>query len=128
MRSTYRDASGSPVHAVQLNRQRRKQVPSKNIDQRIAEKLAAQKKLSEDIAQLKRDQAKKERAKRQQAERQLGRLAVQCGLDQFTPDELRVVFQKAARELRENSQNEPHPSDPTPSDDKQAVHTVNSMT
>jgi chorismate mutase len=92
-------------------------MPTKSIDQRIADKLDAQKKLAEEIAQLKREQAQKVRSERQRVERQLGRLAVQCGLDAFTQEELRAVFQRLARELTQERQHGRHSGDRFDSDD-----------
>ena len=90
---------------------------TKSIKQRLAFKLDAQKKLAEEIAQLKREQAKKAKSERQRVERQLGRLAVQCGLDAFSQEALRAVFQRLERELTQARQNGRHPGDRFNSDD-----------
>lgn len=80
-------------------------MPTKSIEARLASKLEAQKKLSQEIAELKREQAQQAKAERQRVERQIGRLAVQCGLDAFTRDELRVAFEKLVRELNKKRPN-----------------------
>lgn len=103
-------------------------MPTKTLDQRLASKLEAQKKLGEEIAELKREQAKREKAERQKVERQLGRLAVQCGLGEFAQDELKGVFQKAQRELSKRHPNGRHPGDPFNSEDDLVKVNANSNT
>lgn len=91
---------------------------SKSIDERIASKLEAQQKLSEEIAQLKREQAKKDKAEREKTERQLGRLAMACGLGEFALDELKGIFQKAKGECLNRHDNGRRSSQRLNSEDK----------
>ena len=93
----------------------------------IAAKLAAQQKLTEEIADLKREQSKKERMERQKAERRIGRLAVQCGLHVFTQEQLQPVFQRAEKELREQLEHGRHPHDRSDSDEEQGIVSSASM-
>ena len=92
-------------------------MPTKSLDQRLADKLGAQKKLTEEIAELKREQAQKAKAERQRMERRLGRLAVQCGLGEFTEEALKAAFQRLARDLAQERQPERRPDTGFNSDD-----------
>jgi hypothetical protein len=91
------------------------------IDNKIAAKIAAQQKLTEEIAGLRREQSKKARAERQKAERRIGRLAVKCGLHVFTQEQLQPVFQRAEKELREKGQTVRHLHDRSDSDEEQGI-------
>jgi hypothetical protein len=98
------------------------------IDNKIAAKIAAQQKLTEEIATLRREQSKKERLERQKAERRIGRLAVKCGLHVFTQEQLQPVFQRAEKELRETGQNVRHPEVTSQRDGKHAELGMDSIT
>lgn len=94
---------------------------SNRIDKQIAVKIAAQQKLTDEIAALKREQTKKKELERQKAERRIGRLAVKCGLHVFTKEQLQPIFQQAEKRLREQGQNGHHPHDRSDSDEEQGI-------
>jgi hypothetical protein len=73
-------------------------MPTKSIEARLASKLEAQKRLGEEIPELKREQAQKAKAERQRVERQIGRLAIQYGFDEWTQEELKAAFEILLRE------------------------------
>lgn len=97
------------------------------IDRKMAAKIEAQQKLTEEIAALRREQSAKERAERQKAERRIGRLAVKCGLHIFTREQLQPVFQRAEKELREQVENVRHLHDRSDSDEEHGVVPCASM-
>lgn len=91
------------------------------IHKKITAKIAAQQKLTDEIAALRREQSKKERAERQKAERRIGRLAVKCGLHVFTQEQLQPLFQRVEKELREKGQNGRHLHARSDSDEEHGV-------
>lgn len=77
------------------------------LEKRIQAKQEAQAKIATELAELKREQAAANKAAREKLERAIGRLALKCGLGEYSLKTLEPAFRTLALSLESGDENVP---------------------